>query len=204
MARRTLAWALVTPVSAAGILAAHALAYALTGTEPGAMHGYLAHAPQVVAVLATIGLVGLALQERGVGRRSFASFALLAPLGFACQEHLERLAHTGELPWLLTTPSFLVGLALQVPVALACVAVARRVGLRPAADDRDPLRVRIALRRRTAQLRQQLGIALIRLTRIVFACRCVESGELPEIHGARIAQSCDHFPREREIGLGAA
>ena len=123
-----LAWALVTPVSAAGILAAHALAYALTGTEPGAMHGYLAHAPQVAAVLATIGLVGLALQERGVGRRSFASFALLAPLGFACQEHLERLAHTGELPWLLTTPSFLVGLALQVPVALACVAVARRVG----------------------------------------------------------------------------
>ena len=127
MARRTLAWALVTPVSAAGILAAHALAYALTGTEPGAMHGYLAHAPQVVAVVATIGLVGLALQERGVGRRSFVFFAFLAPLGFAGQEHLERLAHTGELPWLLTTPSFLVGLALQVPIALVCVAVARRV-----------------------------------------------------------------------------
>jgi hypothetical protein len=127
MARRTLAWALVTPVSAAGILTAHALAYALTGTEPGAMHEYLAHAPQVVTVLATIGLVGLALQERGVGRRSFAFFALLAPLGFAFQEHLERLAHTGEVPWLLTTPSFLVGLALQIPVALLCVAVARRV-----------------------------------------------------------------------------
>jgi hypothetical protein len=122
-----LAWALVTPVSAAGILAAHAVAYALTGTDPGAMHGYLAHAPQAVAVMATIGLVGLATQERGVGRRSFAFFALLAPLGFACQEHLERLAHTGELPWLLTTPSFVVGLALQVPVALLCVAVARRV-----------------------------------------------------------------------------
>ena len=127
MARRMLAWALVTPVSAAGILAAHAVAYALTGTEPGAIHGYLAHAPQAVAVLATIGLVGLALQERGVGRRSFALFSLLAPLGFACQEHLERLAHTGELPWLVTTPSFFVGLALQVPVALLCVAVARRV-----------------------------------------------------------------------------
>jgi len=122
-----LAWALVTPVSAAGILAAHALAYALTGTEPGAMHGYLAHAPQVVTVLATIGLVGLALQERGVGERSFAVFALLAPLGFACQEHLERVAHTGDVPWLLTTPSFLVGLALQVPIALLCVAIARRV-----------------------------------------------------------------------------
>ena len=68
-----LAWALVTPVSAAGILAAHAVAYALTGTEPGAIHGYLAHAPHAVAVLATIGLVGLALQERGVGRRSLPS-----------------------------------------------------------------------------------------------------------------------------------
>jgi hypothetical protein len=121
-----LAWALVTPVSAAGILAGHAVAYALTGTDPGATHAYLAHAPQVVAVLATIGLVGLALQERGVGRRSFASFALLAPLGFASQEHLERLVHTGELPWLLTTPAFLVGVALQVPVALLCVVVARR------------------------------------------------------------------------------
>ena len=127
MARRTLAWALVTPVSAAGILAAHALAYALTGADSGALHGYLAHAPQVVAVLATIGLLALALQERGVGRRSFASFALLAPLGFACQEHVERLAHTGELPLLLTTPTFLVGLTLQVPVALLCLAIARRV-----------------------------------------------------------------------------
>ena len=127
MTRRMLAWALVTPVSAAGILAAHALAYALTGTDPGALHGYLAHAPQVVAVLATIGLLALALQERGVGRRSFASFALLAPLGFACQEHLERFAHTGEVPWLVTTPGFIVGLALQVPVAILCVAVARRV-----------------------------------------------------------------------------
>ena len=127
MARRLLAWALVIPVSAAGVLAAHALAYALTGTEPGAIHGYLAHAPQTVALLATIGLVGLALEERGVGRRSVAFFALLAPLGFACQEHLERFAHTGEVPWLPTTPSFIVGLALQAPVALLCVAVARRV-----------------------------------------------------------------------------
>jgi len=122
-----LAWVLVTPVSAAGILAAHALAYAVTGTEPGAIHAYLAHAPQVVAILATIGLLGLALQERGLGRGTLVSYALLAPLGFACQEHLERLVHTGELPWLLTTPAFLVGLALQIPVGLLCVVLARRV-----------------------------------------------------------------------------
>ena len=48
-------------------------------------------------------------------------------MGFACQEHVERLIHTGEIPWLVTTPSFLVGLALQVPVALLCILAARRV-----------------------------------------------------------------------------
>ena len=81
----------------------------------------------VVLLAATIGLVGLAVQQRSVGSRSIGAFALGAPAGFACQEHLERLVHTGEVPWLLTTPSFLVGLALQAPVALLCVLVARRV-----------------------------------------------------------------------------
>ena len=142
MTRRLLAWALVTPVAAAGILAAHALAYALTGTATGSLHDYLGHGPQVVGVLASLGLVGLALQERSVGRPPALAFALLAPLGFACQEHVERLVHTGELPWLLTTPAFLLGLALQAPVALLCVFVARRVtGIaRPACAARDPLR----------------------------------------------------------------
>jgi hypothetical protein len=127
MARRMLAWLLVTPLAAAGILVAHAAAYGLTGTPAGPVHAYLDHVPQVVAVLATIGLVGLAVQQRGVGSRAIGAFALAAPVGFACQEHLERLVHTGEIPWLLTTPSFLLGLALQVPVALVCVLVARRV-----------------------------------------------------------------------------
>jgi hypothetical protein len=127
MARRMLAWGLVTPVAAAGILVAHALAYRLTGTAPGRVHGYLEHAPQMLAILATIGLVGLAFQERSRGRRSPWAFALVAPLGFVAQEHVERLAHTGELPWLFTTPTFLLGLALQVPVALLCVLAARRL-----------------------------------------------------------------------------
>ena len=127
MARRVVAWFLVTPVAAAGILAGHALAYRLTGTGAGSVHAYLAHAPQVAAILATVGLLGLAVQQRSPGRRSLGAFALVAPLGFACQEHVERLVHTGELPWLLTTPAFLVGLVVQVPIALACVVLARRV-----------------------------------------------------------------------------
>lgn len=127
MRRRLLAWILVTPVAAAGVLAAHALAYRLTGAQPGPTHEYLAHVPQVVVVLASIGLLGLAVQERSLSRFSARWVAPLAPLGFACQEHLERLVHEGHVPWLLTSPTFLLGLALQLPVALACVLLVRRV-----------------------------------------------------------------------------
>jgi hypothetical protein len=125
--RRLLAWILVTPVATAGVLVTHALAYRLTGTKPGPMHEYLAHVPQVVFVLASLALVGLALQERSLSRFSSRWVAPLAPLGFACQEHIERLVHTGQLPFLLTSPTFLVGLALQVPVAAVCVVLVRRV-----------------------------------------------------------------------------
>jgi hypothetical protein len=125
--RRALAWVLVTPIAAAGVLLTHALAYAVTGTAPGPAHEYLAHAPQVVGLLASLGLVGLAVQERSLSRSSAWWFVPLAPAGFVCQEHVERLAHTGDLPWLLTTPAFLLGLALQLPVALVCVLVVRRV-----------------------------------------------------------------------------
>jgi hypothetical protein len=141
MARRLLTWALVAPLAAGGALVAHALAYRMTGTAPGPAHAYLEHVPQVLAILATVGIVGLAFQQRSAGRHATWVFAAAAPFGFACQEHVERLAHTGELPWLLTTPAFLVGLALQVPVALLCLAVARRVAgtLRPARVARPPL-----------------------------------------------------------------
>ena len=127
MPRRMLAWLLVTPLAAAGVLAAHALAYALTGTDPGPEHDYLGHAPQVVGLLASLAVLGLALQERSLRPQSARWVAPVAPVAFVCQEHLERLAHTGELPWLLTTPTFLVGLALQLPVAVACVLLVRRV-----------------------------------------------------------------------------
>lgn len=122
-----LAWILVTPVAATGVLMTHALAYRVTGARPGPVHEYLAHVPQIAVVLATIALVGLALQDRSLSRLSAWWVAPLAPLGFACQEHIERLVHTGELPWLFSSPTFLVGLALQVPIALVCVALVRRV-----------------------------------------------------------------------------
>jgi hypothetical protein len=140
--RRLLAWLLVTPVAAAGVLVTHALAYRLTGTQPGPVHEYLAHVPQVVFVLVSLALAGLALQERSLSRFSAWWVAPLAPLGFACQEHIERLVHTGHVPFLLTSPTFLVGLALQLPVAIACVMLVRRVlGALPASRRRRPPRL---------------------------------------------------------------
>ncbi|HEY7179521.1 MAG TPA: hypothetical protein VH305_10120 [Gaiella sp.] len=127
MRRRLFAWALVTPVAVAGVLVTHALAYRLTGVRPGPVHEYLAHVPQVAFVLASLALLGLALQERSLSRFSARWVAPLAPLGFVCQEHLERLVHDGRVPWLLTSPTFLLGLALQLPVALVCVLLVRRV-----------------------------------------------------------------------------
>ena len=127
MARRMLTWLLVTPLAAAGVLAGHAVAYVVTGTDPGPEHDYLGHAPQVVGSLATLALLGLALHERSLRPGSARRFAPVAPVAFVCQEHLERLAHTGALPWLFTTPAFLLGLALQLPVAIVCVLVVRRV-----------------------------------------------------------------------------
>ena len=98
-----------------------------TATDPGPEHDYLAHVPQVVGLLASIALAGLALQDRSVRPRSTWWFVPMAPLGFAVQEHLERFVHTGHVPWLLTSSTFIVGLALQLPVAAACAVLVRFV-----------------------------------------------------------------------------
>lgn len=118
------AWLAVSPVVAAGVFVAHSLAYRLTGTPSAPLHSYLAHVPQVLLVLALAGLV-----IGGVGARLDAppvrAFPLAALATFVVQEHVERIVHGGELVSLVTTPAFLVGVALQVPVALVAWALAR-------------------------------------------------------------------------------
>ncbi len=107
-----------------GILAAHELAYALTGTPAGDMHAYLDHLPQITLVLAILSVAGAAM----VGRRATVAlwpFPTVALLGFVVQEHVERLQHTGSVPFLLDKPVFLVGMALQCIVALAAWLVAK-------------------------------------------------------------------------------
>jgi hypothetical protein len=123
---RTRAWLVVSPVIAAGVLVAHALAYRITSTPTDPFHEYLGHAPQVLLLLT---LSGFALA--GFGRRrdspSAWIFPVVAVATFVAQEHVERLVHGGGVPILVTTPVFLVGLALQIPVALVAWALARRL-----------------------------------------------------------------------------
>jgi hypothetical protein len=122
---RVRVWLAVSPIVAGGVLVAHALAYRLTATPTEPLHGYLDHSPQVLLVAGLIGLaVGLATHRASVAAWPFA---VAAPAAFAVQEHTERLLHTGELPWLLTSPVFLVGLILQIPVALLVWVLARRL-----------------------------------------------------------------------------
>ncbi len=138
--RQRLAWVSTVPLMAAGLLAGHALAYRLAIPDGNARahalahsgHRYLAYAPLALAVCLTLVLAALALRAlaafRGEGRRSAppAIFAVLPPAAFVLQEHLERLVHSGHLAWTVAlAPTFLLGLALQLPVALATLVVAQ-------------------------------------------------------------------------------
>ncbi len=121
---RTWVWLVVSPVVAAGVLTGHWLAYRLTATPSEPLHAYLEHAPQVLLLL-TVAAVILAALGECVSAPPLRAFPLVGLATFVLQEHLERLAHGGGLPVLLTSPAFVIGLALQVPFALAAWALAR-------------------------------------------------------------------------------
>jgi hypothetical protein len=123
----------------------HWLAYRLTSTPTDPFHGYLEHAPQVLLVLAIAGMILAALGAR-VNAPPARAFPLVALATFVLQEHIERLAHGGGVPILLASPAFLVGVALQIPVALVAWALAR--WLLAAASEgrlRTPPRIRVGL-----------------------------------------------------------
>lgn len=122
-----------------GLLAGHVLGYRLAFGDAHARadalaqsgHSYFRFVPVALAVSLGVLLVGLAFQTlagfRGQPRRAAASplIVLLSPLAFTTQEILERLAHTGQAPWTLPLqPAFLLGLALQLPFALAALLAA--------------------------------------------------------------------------------
>jgi hypothetical protein len=154
--RRPLAWSIVLGLAVVGSQVAHAIAYRLVapdGTTLAAAlarsgHGYAAFLPLILAVAIVAVVAALAAEVRlaTVGRSSGApsswGFALAAPAIFVLQEHFERLAHDGAFPWgAAGERTFVVGLALQVPFALAGLVVARLL-----------LRVARSLGRRLAEL----------------------------------------------------
>jgi hypothetical protein len=123
----------------AGLLAAHALGYRLAISDPHARadalahsgHDYFGYVPFALAVCLGVLLAGLALQAlsafRGEPRRPATSplIVLLSPVAFVTQEIVERLAHTGEVSLMTAVqPAFLIGLALQLPFALAALLLA--------------------------------------------------------------------------------
>lgn len=125
MFRRGLTWALTLPLVGTSVLAGHAIAYRAMGEAPDEIHGYLAHAPHVLALVLLGGLVAVAVQQRTAPR--FTALPFLAPAVFTAQEHLERFLHTGDAPVLVGDRTFLLGLALQVPIAVLLMAASRRV-----------------------------------------------------------------------------
>jgi hypothetical protein len=137
--RHRAAWLIPLPLVVASWLGAHSLAYWLVspgGTGHMALHavsghGYLGYAPALAVwglalVLAGLVLsVGDGLRGRRPSPPRMRVFMLLPPVGFAVQEHLERLIGTGGIPHdLVLDPTFLVGLALQLPFAVAALLVA--------------------------------------------------------------------------------
>jgi|SRR5215211_1074629 len=133
------AWLIPLPLVVASWLGAHSLAYWLVspgGTGHMALHtvsghGYLGYAPALAVWGLALVLAGLVLSVGdGVrGRRPspppLRVLVLLPSVGFAVQEHLERLIGTGSIAHdLVPEPAFLVGLALQLPFAVAALLVA--------------------------------------------------------------------------------
>lgn len=142
MSRRGVVWLLTLPLAIIGSQLAHALAYRLVTPNESERahelaatgHAYLAYAPAVLGLCSVLVVVALAGElrrlvsdtQRWPSSPSPSSFALLAPAMFFCQEHFERLLHSGAFPWdALLQPPLLVGLLFQLPFAFATYLVAR-------------------------------------------------------------------------------
>ena len=142
MFRRTVVWLITLTLAIVGSQIAHDLAYRAVNRDAAERaeeltatgHGYLTYAPLAFTVAAVLVVAALATElhhilaaPRGPSLRPRAwTFALLAPAIFACQEHFERFLEYGAFPWgAAVTPTFIVGVLLQLPFALAAYAAAR-------------------------------------------------------------------------------
>jgi hypothetical protein len=140
MMRARAAWLIPLPLAISSWLGAHCVAYWLVspagehhrmGLHAESGHAYLGYTPAIVIwglALVVAGLllcVGEGLRGRRPSRPPTRLFVMLPPVGFVLQEHLERLIGTGAIPHdLMLEPTFVVGLALQLPFALAALLLA--------------------------------------------------------------------------------
>ena len=175
-----------------GTESAHALAYRLVYPEASLRasfltatgHAYAAWLPLALAAAGAVALVSAAAAAADVvrGRRvrelGPVAFAVLPPLAFALQELLELSLHTGSVAWpAFAAPTFLPGLALQLPFALVAF-VAARILLRVA--------VRIAR-----------ALTRVRLPRVATAARRVCAPSAVSLHAA-----CGASPRAPPLAAG--
>ena len=136
--RRRTAWLVSLPLVVLGSLLAHELAYlVVAGDHADALlaetgHGYFDQLPAAAllglsCVILGLGLAALDHVRGALGKAIPAWLIALVPLaGFALQEHAERFAHSGDVPWAAALEStFIVGLALQLPFAALAFIAAR-------------------------------------------------------------------------------
>lgn len=134
-----LIWLLAFTLVSAGSLTAHALGFRLVAGEGDARllaatgHAYLPSLPEVLLAAGACALVLVCAIAAGAargGRRGLAPptvAALAAPIAFTLQEHAERLASGHDVWATAVAPTFLVGLALQLPFALIGLWLAQRL-----------------------------------------------------------------------------
>ena len=131
------AWFTSLGLLGAGWVTAHVVSYVLVVPHAAERrellaksgHGYF-RASDLLILCLTITVVGLVVcivtGKRPVRAPSPWAFAGLPPIGFAIQEHVERMVAGGVFPaHLFAEPRFLLGLLLQLPFALAALVCAR-------------------------------------------------------------------------------
>jgi hypothetical protein len=141
MSRRALAWFLSVPLIGAGVECGHWMVYRLAYPDPSVRaqvlvqtgHHYLDYAPFVFAVAGAVAACAFGSRvfsrahgpEGAAPQVSLLPFLAAAPAAFALQECLERL-FAGAWPLAAAfDPTFLPGVALQLPVALLVFLLAR-------------------------------------------------------------------------------
>lgn len=135
MIRRAL-WLSPLPLVAAGSLAAHGLVYRLAAPAAHDHAQPVSHAPiawyacaALCGAIALVGLIAIAVwsvHRAAPVRPPYWLVALVPPLGFAAQEQIGRVFHTGALTT-MPEASFVLGLLLQLPIALLALWLVRVV-----------------------------------------------------------------------------